>query len=297
MSTQSDPQLLIFLHIPKTAGQTFNRILSSQFPRRSTVLVGTGRSTPSLSALASLPETEKLQVRLVTGHVAFGIHELFPQPSRYIAFVRDPVERVISNYWYVKRTPRHFMHDTIVSNDLSLEDYVTSGLNPQLENGQTRLLAGAEEETATPELLERAMSNIAERFLLVGLTERFDETLLLLKGALGWRDVGYERINATPGSAKGSSPSDSTLSMIRERNRIDDALYGYCAKLFDEHVGAAGDGFRGELERFRALNGSPGALLRTRRRLRGAAARSSALASLPGYPWRWAPDSRRPTRR
>ena len=72
--------------------------------------------------------------------------------------------------------------------------------------------------------LERGDLELAKRnlddFLLVGLTERFDESFIMLRRALGWRLPMYAARNvgrATNGSAP-ERPSELAIELIRERN-------------------------------------------------------------------------------
>ena len=103
------------------------------------------------------------------------------------------------------RNPRHFHYNEIVSQKMSLKDYVSSGISVELNNGQTRLLSGVEEVGAPvigygecpAEILEIAKENLAVHFAVVGITERFDETLILLKTALNWNSIFYSRANVT----------------------------------------------------------------------------------------------------
>ena len=78
---------------------------------------------------------------------------------------------------------------------MGLKEYVEQGLSVELNNGQTRLLSGKEhgyEFGNTPEeLLTLSIENIENHFSLVGLVERFDESLLLMKKILGYEDIRY----------------------------------------------------------------------------------------------------------
>ncbi len=38
-------------------------------------------------------------IHLLGGHLPFGIYQYLPSDSRYITFLRDPVERTLSHYY------------------------------------------------------------------------------------------------------------------------------------------------------------------------------------------------------
>ena len=65
--------------------------------------------------------------------------------SKYITFLRDPVERLISHYHYVLRRPKHYLYEQVVKDGLSLSDYVTSDISPELSNHQVRMISGRED--------------------------------------------------------------------------------------------------------------------------------------------------------
>lgn len=251
---------IIFLHIGKTAGASLRRILRRQFRHREVLEFlpplpepGRLRREGALDAFAEIPEDRRRNARLVMGHATYGIHELIPRPSTYVTMLRDPVALVISLYRYVLRTPKHVLHHDVVARDLSLEDFVTSGLSVEVDNSQTRAIAG---DTSTPfggvddAMLDRAKAHLEERFAVVGLTERFDESLLLMRRAFGWARVYYVATNIAPDA---SPPAPATVELIRERNRFDAALHAWAAERFDETI-AASPGFDEELRRFRRTN-------------------------------------------
>jgi hypothetical protein len=258
----ADQPTVIFLHIGKTAGLSLRQVLRRQVPS-SRVLEfraplpepGRLRREGALAHLAGLPERDRARARLVMGHAPFGVHELIPRPSTYVTMLRDPVALVLSVYRYILRTERHILHEEVVRRDLSLDAFVRSGLSLETDNSQTRAVAG---DTSTPfggcgsEMLERAKTNIEERFSVVGLTERFDESLLLLRRAFGWRNVRYVSTNVAPDHGR-SRPPPETVELIRERNRLDLELYAWAARRFDARI-AEVPGFDRDLRRFRLAN-------------------------------------------
>ena len=94
----------IFIHIHKTAGTTFNSILSREY-----------RAVPSLwmpptndigsgeNIMEMLSEEELHQLRLLRGHIYFGLHKfLSGEQPVYFTFMRNPVNRIISYYYHMR---------------------------------------------------------------------------------------------------------------------------------------------------------------------------------------------------
>ena len=139
---------------------------------------------------------------------------------------------------------------------------------------ESRLTPNAISITGLIGNLIAAVLILEEHFVLAGLTERFDESLLLLRRALGWRNVLYRRENAAPRST-GSSPDPDAVEAIRECNRLEQELYDFCSRRFGDLVAAAGPSLERELQRFRKRNAVYGALSTSasRARARGRRAR------------------------
>ena len=117
----------------------------------------------------------------------------------------------------------------------------------------------------TEDDLARAKRNL-DRFLVIGLTERFDESFILIRRALGWRLPMYESAERQQGGASGTADSGA-IELIRERNRFDLALYEHAAEAVRRRRGepgpfvpARGGGVQGpepDPERDRAADTNP----------------------------------------
>ena len=80
---------------------------------------------------------EKDQIRLLKGHIPFGIHESYSSTAKYVTFLRDPVERIISYYFFLKRRPNHPLHGfKQFNNKMSLQDFVLNMGHDKINNGQ-----------------------------------------------------------------------------------------------------------------------------------------------------------------
>jgi hypothetical protein len=273
-----DPTV-IFLHVGKTAGTTLRRILRRQFPRSQVLVLMPGRtpelldppvardgrpqrpSAPrerTLEAFARLPQEQRARPRLIMGHTVFGLHAHVPRPSTYVTMLRDPMRLVPSQYAYIMRTPQHRLHETLVSRGMSLADYVTSGVSLYTDNSQTRALSGDREAAfgeCDESMLARAVENLERHFSVVGVTERFDESLLLLRHAFGWSRLHYTAANVTGRSGGAASALDAhTARLVERHNLLDLELYRIARERLDAAV-AAVPWFEGELERFRRRNG------------------------------------------
>lgn len=261
-SPDAEPTI-IFLHVGKTAGLSMRRVLRRQFPAGRIMDLRDPGTEPvrmrregTASRFAALPEAQRSRPRLIMGHTTYGIHEHVPRASTYITMLRRPTSLIVSLYHYVLRNERHALHDEVVRAGMSLEEFVRSGISLETDNSAVRAIAGDTTTPfggCTPEMLETVKANVERDFSVVGLTERFDESLLLLGRTFGWRNLHYVRINvAAEGTQRAPIPPE-TLELIEDQNRLDAELYRWSAERLEDAIAAA-PGFEEELRRFRARN-------------------------------------------
>lgn len=231
---------LIFLHISKTAGMTMYEIISRQYPREAIYWVAGHSNREDVQQFMRMPEDQRRRYRCLIGHTSFGVHEYFLHPVDYLTILREPVDRIVSHYYYVKRSPDNYLHRWVTENDISLDEYVNSGHASELSNGQTRMLCGIRSmdsvfgnEPVTEAALEAAMRNL-ESIACIGLTERFDESLLVFQKRLGWKHIHYVKKNVTQSRSRTNAIPKETVRAIQEQNRLDMELYDYGRRLFED---------------------------------------------------------------
>jgi Galactose-3-O-sulfotransferase len=229
------------------------KVLEQEYSRAQTLRL----EEPKIARFKTLPAALRGRYRLIEGHLYFGFHRHIPRASTYITFLRRPVERVLSFYYYARSTPDHYLYSQLVFERLDLKTALARELTSELCNGQTRQLAGDEwedpERVVTRAALERAQANLTH-FRVVGLLEEFDASLLLMRHAFGWHLPFYVKENVTKEKPDEALLDAETLGLIEEANRLDLELYEYARNLFAEQCRAAGDSFAAELCDFRRSN-------------------------------------------
>lgn len=260
LSGRSLAPLIIFIHIPKTAGITLVKVLERQFGVESIFQFREGASFGrSLLEYQTMSYFKRNRIRVARGHVAYGLHDLLGRPGKYMTLLREPVERMISYYYYVRRKPDSEEYD--LARRLSLEEFITKSNWTTADNGQTRQLSGEPGAfvmdhfvKTSQSWLERAKRNIEQKFSLVGLTEEFDLTLLLLKRQLGLRDVYYYTANVSTGRPHKEDLSPSALRLIQDYNELDCDLYKFALELFHTRIVSQQPLLQVELDMFRKRN-------------------------------------------
>jgi hypothetical protein len=182
---------------------------------------------------AHIRQNLKPETRVAYGHMAFyGMHRLatWPVTPRYVVFLRDPIERIISLYYYLRDMSPNFWHHELVNAQWDIADWLEKSKALWHHNGQVRqLLIGTEEAVLTERELSAAHLETAKRILrdfwFVGLTETYQPDAYFLYNQLGLRKfTAEERINANP--KKPGVPKE-LRELIARYNPLDMALYEY----------------------------------------------------------------------
>jgi hypothetical protein len=233
------PRPLIFIHLPKAGGTTLmGAVIARYRAGRGFRFTGLPSRTEEFKAL---PAEERARYDVVHGHVHFGIHQWLPDPAIYATMLRDPVERIISHYYFVKSSPEHYLHDMLSESGWTLEQYAAEGLNWETDNDQVRWLTQPEHQDVplgqvSRSLLEEAKWNLQNAFTVFGLVERFDESLECFRRAFGWADLACERVKNVNTERPRAPLPQRTIDAIRRANRWDVELYEFASELFERQL-------------------------------------------------------------
>jgi hypothetical protein len=209
--------MLVFVHINKTAGSTVRYILRSSYGVRHCDVEPwhSARDDPPFST-ADLKRLRRLYPKLasIAGHRITGYVDLHEPGTEvdYFTILRDPVKLCASRFQYHVdyRQKKH----------LVFEDWIQQ---EWLRNAQTQRIAGTQS-------VDDAIRVIGERSMFVGLTERFDESMVLLKALrVHDLDISYSPVNvAKKGSIAAALLEDNrSRQALVDANRADLALYEY----------------------------------------------------------------------
>lgn len=231
---------LCFVHIEKAGGITLHNLFHRCFPGyispHPDIRFGEFFSPEDLRWMQRLAP---YRIAGIGGHrmAAFmPYEEALRRPVFYCTFMRDPIRRYMSHInWQTSLMGMNWTMETFTA-------------DPEKADYHAYRIAGVRD-------LDKARDLLANRFNFVGLVERYDESLLLLRQRMGLPDldIRHEMTNTMGAEQNRFRFEDQPAGMqarIRDHNRIDLELYRFVKEeLFPGYVAE----YPGDLERDAAL--------------------------------------------
>ncbi|KAK5577150.1 hypothetical protein RB653_002088 [Dictyostelium firmibasis] len=269
----------IFIHIPKTGGTSLESTFEINLPKKHQLF--------KKHASPTVEEAENCALNAVDamfGHFVFGLHyyyEKFKNNNNsnnnnnnnnkniinklnydinsnynqnaysYMTMMRNPIDRVVSHYFFLKNSPDHPLHGEVQS--ISLVDWVD--FSKLARNEQCRRIVGISRSTKILpiDFREQCIFRLKYSFKYIGITERFDESLLILSYKTGFDKLSF--ISKNVGKNKSSNIvgshyniENSLIEKIKSLNLIDLEVYNIAIKLFEKQIDLIGkENFYNEL--------------------------------------------------
>lgn len=212
---KNGPLRLISVHIPKTAGTSFRNTLRQVYGAQEVIRLDIGlvRQETRINELIYEDPGLPAGTSVIHGHFSYplltGRFAIDPAVP-VITWLRDPVDRVISNYYYLARR---------LEEELDEEG---KGLNI-LKKMQRSLIEYARYEPARNRMTRFLEGLQLEDLRFVGLVEHYDEDLKRLSGLLAWPEYPVFSHNKTERDT--TLVSAAEIEEIRRLNAEDIMLY------------------------------------------------------------------------
>ncbi|SHN07052.1 Sulfotransferase family protein [Gracilibacillus kekensis] len=205
-----EEQPICLIHIPKTGGKTLWKILKKQ------------------------PETYHVWHKKMFKNLDI--------PVSFFTMLREPVDRVLSTYYYIRSYEADPLYDQL--QNITLKEFVDYIGNEQIENIRykkrdlkslrprsvnlaTRYLSGGD-----PNALKIAKKNIKKHFPIVGLTDMYPESLFLMKKKFNLQLSSITIENKTDNRPSTEAISPDLINKIKKTNHNDILLYEWAKKRF-----------------------------------------------------------------
>ena len=273
--------MFVFHHITRTGGVTFKTILGRNFGPQYLkiqkdvfdIILGYNRNHPTggpdkLQKILSDDELKQIldqykDIHCISSHA-------FPFPNRFtdfkvMVFLRNPIQRVLSTYYYLRdkyvradRLPDYancdfreniqmfIEYSEHISDKYEIKNYCT--------NFQTHVIDNSLD-------FDAAISRLRHEFWFVGVTERFDESLVILRDE--FKKIGYDfnimysKKHVHRSKTKKSKISndfhanEKDIAKLVSMNTMDQKLYEQANKLLDKKIINYEGNFKSDLSMFK----------------------------------------------
>lgn len=224
---------LVSVHIPKVAGTLFRNVLQKIYGDKHCLWDYTAYLSPDSDNLYEDLNKILPHHKVIHGHTAWRwVHRL---KSKNIIWVRNPIVRIISQYFYVKSFSKEFWMTTpggelnqyIIETNMQLEDYI------EIES-PNYLYAHCN--------LQGDINNLATVYDFVGIQEFFNSEFVDLSRLFGWSKIELWKENETQHSKykdglKKALADKKLISKIVSFNKKDVDLYKLALELRAERKG------------------------------------------------------------
>jgi hypothetical protein len=237
----SRPKKILFDHLPKCGGSSLTTYLTANYPRRKVFCIEGGSPSESVESFKRLSQESRYSIDLIQGHLAHELLDFIHPDTFKIAVLRDPVDRIVSHYYYVKSSESHYLHDKVSRSAMTLKEYVLSDFSDELRNWYTTHFSGytvKDAEERGEESVAKATEVILTQYDIVGFLENFTPFINnLQRKANLWATYQDKKINVTKKRPAIEEISFSVRGKIEQVNFLDVSLYKNIKKRVETRQG------------------------------------------------------------
>jgi len=230
--------IVLFTHVYRTGGMAAYEYLKQEIGNPRALRV-------HLEAIVPADYAAWAGTEIIVGHFPYGTHHFIPwRTPRYVTFLREPSDRILSHWFSDYNEERTW--------DAFIENVRERGNYGAIDNMMTRMLS-----SPSPELiakghdasiidreitwvdLEQAKENLEKRYLFVGLTEEWSESMRWLCAYFDWPDPKYRRIendNSTHRRPEGRKLPGDVMEAIYRKEIFDVELYHFGRELAIDYL-------------------------------------------------------------
>jgi hypothetical protein len=224
---------LIFAHVPKAAGNTVSSLLERNFGRGFYAYYGlwdkyifTANDVEGMCKL--YPQYKCLASHLFSLQLPWDSEDI---DVRAITFVRDPVKRALSFYFFTLQQSRRFAgHQDPGPIEEFFERVFEERNDPRFFNGQMTFLSRYDHDSLPLETIEQLMVN---NRLFAAPVERFDDACLLLERALQELKLDLSFYSTKNPSEWDQKIPDGLVERLTEENKQDIDLHRLIGRVFE----------------------------------------------------------------
>ena len=227
---------VLFFHIPKCGGSTVTGYLHQQYQPKQIFQIDGQNPKQSIDEFQALSDAIRSKYRLVIGHAAHHLLDYVGDDWISMTVLRDPIDRVVSHYYYACRDERHYLNRKIRDESIGLLEYVSRPLTPEVQNYHIGILTGRsfdEVMSAPQESIDMAFEFLVQRFQIVGFLDELSDAMSRVKKIARFHsEFENNRANKTEGRPKLKQIDPNVLREITALNELDVQLFSRLRRHF-----------------------------------------------------------------
>ena len=253
-----DTNPIFFLHIPRTGGTTVDSIFFNNFENEQILRI---YKDFEYSKYREIDCNYMSKIKYITGHLLLTDYndlKIYNQKVNVFTFLRDPIQRLISEYIFYKTWKNNHLYKIINDNKISFLDYILSKDKIFLYRGKnfmTRCISGKGfAATKYPyAALALAKRQLEKNFFFFGILEKFTESILILAKLVNLKNIFFQKHNKLNDKLK-NFITDNEKDVALELNKADCELYKFAVECFENKIDLLGSDFTLEVKNFSILN-------------------------------------------
>lgn len=243
---------ICFVHMPKSAGTSITEVLENNYDADKII------DCVFMHDYLQHSKESLGDYMLYKGHVHYDFALAnFPQETKYVTVLRDPVERVLSQYYFVRQTPDSFLDNQSLvpeqrkaielSKNKGIRDFLLSDLpniRHSTRNLQLRVLLDKtwfhQNEGQSELIVEKAMQTL-ESFDCVGVQEFIPFFILEICNIFGFEYSAVPRVNVNSNRKAehdrlAKHEQEDVLEIIKRYNAEEIIVYHLIKKRIQDRV-------------------------------------------------------------
>lgn len=228
---EKEDSVVIFNHVPKVGGTSLIRFFEEIYGKDKCFRhrARNSKDDSYSKSVQALSQLEIAQLNLIAGQFEYGNHKLVSDRNvKYIGVVRDPMDRIVSDYFFNKKHGR--ADRKAMTNELSLEEYILK----KASNPKSKLVASYQIQYLTGQSdIDRAKEIVDSQYLVACNTLQLNKCQQLLCKY-------FERPDLTPVFTNKSSKkvdldlSNETIELVNDKCSLDREFISYVEAKFEK---------------------------------------------------------------
>ncbi|MEG3930313.1 sulfotransferase family 2 domain-containing protein [Microcoleus sp. T3_B1] len=202
---------IISVHVPKTAGSFFNSVLQQVYEKDLFNDYKEQIHAVLFHVLKTIPQAKSelinnlisANIKAIHGHFPIAKYEGYFPKAKRIVWLRNPIKRIISTYYFILGEPATWANDrinkSIAEFNLDIYDFVEL---PAMQNQISNYYCRGRE---------------LSEFDFVGIHEYLNEDIIELKHLMKWPDFTSQRVNDN----KYPNYQDHLSTLMNDRKLIE----------------------------------------------------------------------------